>query len=178
MLHPNIRKYLGVSPTLGNNIFVDPSSIIIGNVHLGADVSVWPLVAIRGDVNSIRIGDRTNIQDGSILHVTGKSSYNPNGNPLLIGNDVTVGHKCVLHGCKLGDRILVGMGAIVMDNAIVENDVLIAAGSVVPPNKTLVSGYLYKGNPVKQARELNENEIKFLKQSALNYVELKSNYLE
>jgi carbonic anhydrase/acetyltransferase-like protein (isoleucine patch superfamily) len=106
-----------------------------------------------------------------------KSTGNPNGNPLVIGDDVTVGHKCMLHGCALGNRILVGMGAIIMDGVIVEDDVFIGAGSLVPPNKTLKSGYLYVGNPVKQARELKQSEADFLKQSAINYVELKAEYL-
>ena len=112
-----------------------------------------------------------------MLHVTRKSAANPDGNPLIIGEDVTVGHKCMLHGCQLGNRILVGMGAIIMDGVIVEDDVFIGAGSLVPPNKTLTSGYLYVGNPVKQARPLKESETAFLKQSALNYLELKDEYL-
>ena len=141
------------------------------------NVSIWPLVAARGDVNKIIIGSRTNIQDGSVLHVTRKSPSNPHGNPLIIGDDVTVGHKCMLHGCQLGNRILVGMGAIIMDGAIIEDDVFIGAGSLVPPNKKLVSGYLYVGNPVKQARPLKDSESAFLKQSAINYVELKNDYL-
>jgi len=177
MLSNNIKTYQGISPKLEQNSFIDQSSVIIGDVHLGIDSSVWPLVSIRGDVNSIRIGIRTNIQDGSILHVTRKSQNNTDGYPLFIGDDVTIGHNCILHGCNLGNRVLVGMGAIIMDGATVENDVLIAAGSVVPPNKTLSSGYLYIGNPVKKARELNEKERYFLKQSALNYVALKNTYL-
>ncbi|MBU3004240.1 gamma carbonic anhydrase family protein [Paraglaciecola arctica] len=174
----NMRTYLGISPVCGEFTYIDQSSVIIGDVNLAVDVSVWPLVSIRGDVNSIVIGARTNIQDGSILHVTRKSPNNPDGNPLIIGDDVTVGHNCILHGCTLGDRVLIGMGAIIMDGVTVESDVLIAAGSVIPPNKTLASGYLYKGNPAQQARKLRENEVTFLKQSALNYVELKNTYLD
>lgn len=173
----NIRPYKGIFPNLGQNIYIDDSSVLVGDITIANDVSIWPLVAARGDVNIITIGERTNIQDGSVLHVTRKSESNPEGNPLIIGDDVTVGHKCMLHGCKLGDRILVGMGAIIMDGAIIEDDVFIAAGSLVPPNKTLKSGYLYVGNPVKQARPLKESESNFLKQSALNYVQLKNEYL-
>ena len=171
-MHNNFRSYRGITPTLGNAVYVDQSAVLVGDITLGDDTSVWPLVAARGDVNKITIGARSNIQDGSVLHVTRKSSGNPSGNPLIIGDDVTVGHKCVL-----GDRILVGMGAIIMDGAVIEDDVFIGAGSLVPPNKTLKSGYLYVGNPVKQARELKESEANFLKQSAINYVELKAEYL-
>jgi len=173
----NIRPYKGIFPSLSTDIYIDNSAVLVGDITLSADVSIWPLVAARGDVNTITIGARTNIQDGSVLHVTRKSPSNPQGNPLIIGEDVTVGHKCMLHGCQLGNRILVGMGAIIMDGVVVEDDVFIGAGSLVPPNKTLVSGYLYVGNPVKQARPLKQSEADFLKQSAINYVELKNDYL-
>jgi carbonic anhydrase/acetyltransferase-like protein (isoleucine patch superfamily) len=172
-----IRTYKGVTPTLGSDVYVDPSAVLVGDIHLGDDASVWPLVAARGDVNIIRIGARSNIQDGSVLHVSRPSSKNPQGSPLLIGDDVTVGHKVMLHGCRLGNRILVGMGAIVMDDAIVEDDVIIGAGSLVPPGKVLESGYLYVGSPVKQARLLNEAERNFLQASAQNYVDLKNEYI-
>jgi carbonic anhydrase/acetyltransferase-like protein (isoleucine patch superfamily) len=173
----SIRSYKGIAPKIGNGIYIDSSSVIVGDICLANDVSIWPLVAARGDVNAITIGARTNVQDGTVLHVTRKSKNNPDGNPLIIGEDVTIGHKCMLHGCQLGNRILVGMGAIIMDGATVEDDVFIGAGSLVPPNKTLKSGYLYVGNPVKQARKLKESEHDFLKQSALNYVDLKNDYL-
>ncbi len=173
----NFRSYRNITPTLGNDVYVDGSAVLVGDITLDNDSSVWPLVAARGDVNTITIGARTNIQDGTVLHVTRKSTNNPNGNPLVIGDDVTVGHKCMLHGCILGNRILVGMGTIIMDGAIVEDDVFIGAGSLVPPNKVLKSGYLYVGNPVKQIRELKDSEANFLKQSAINYVELKDEYL-
>ena len=172
------RSYQGIMPTLGKNIYVDESAVLVGDITLADDVSIWPLVAARGDVNSISIGERSNIQDGTVLHVTRKSTANPDGHHLVIGADVTVGHKCMLHGCTLGDRILVGMGAIIMDGAIVENDVFIGAGALIPPNKTLESGYLYVGNPAKKIRQLKESEADFLKQSAINYVALKNEYLE
>ncbi|MDP7593552.1 MAG: gamma carbonic anhydrase family protein [Litorilituus sp.] len=175
--HNSIRSYKGVAPKIGDGIYIDNSSVIVGNISLANDVSIWPLVAARGDVNKITIGARTNVQDGTVLHVTRKSENNPKGNPLIIGEDVTIGHKCMLHGCHLGSRILVGMGAIIMDGATIEDDVFIGAGSLVPPNKTLMSGYLYFGNPVKQARKLKDSEHAFLKQSALNYIDLKNDYL-
>lgn len=178
MKNNTLRSYKGITPIIGSNSYVDESAVLIGDIVLGADVSVWPLVAGRGDVNKIRIGDRTNIQDGTILHVTRKSNNQPDGFPLIIGDDVTVGHQCMLHGCILGNRILVGMGAIIMDGTVVEDDVFIGAGTVVPPNKVLRSGYLYVGNPMKEARLLKDRELAFLKQSADNYVLLKNEYLE
>ncbi|MEW6989552.1 gamma carbonic anhydrase family protein [Colwelliaceae bacterium 6441] len=171
------RSYKNISPKVGVNVYVDESSILVGDISIGDDVSIWPLVAARGDVNKITIGDRTNIQDGTILHVTRHSKHQPAGFPLVIGNDVTVGHHCMLHGCQLGSRILVGMGAIIMDGTVVEDDVFIGAGTVVPPNKTLRSGYLYVGNPMKEARPLKDSELAFLKESAVNYVNLKNEYL-
>ena len=172
-----IRYYKGITPTFNQSVYIDESAVLVGNITLGKDSSVWPLVAARGDVNYICIGERTNVQDGSVLHLTRPSKSNPDGYPLIIGDDVTVGHKVMLHGCRLGNRILVGMGAIVMDNAIVEDDVIIGGGSLVPPNKRLESGFLYVGSPVKQARPLTEQELSFLKVSAINYVELKDEYL-
>ncbi|GAA6186356.1 gamma carbonic anhydrase family protein [Aliiglaciecola sp. NS0011-25] len=161
----------------GAKCYIDNSSVIVGDVVCGDEVSIWPLVAARGDVNSIRIGHRTNIQDGTVLHVTRSSVNNPDGYPLIVGDDVTIGHKCMLHGCTLGNRILVGMGAIIMDGAIVEDDVFVGAGCLVPPNKTLKSGFLYVGSPAKQARKLSEAEIAFLKVSADNYLVTKDEYL-
>lgn len=172
-----MRTYKGIQPEIGISTYIDESSVLVGDITLGADSSVWPLVAARGDVNYIKIGARTNIQDGSVLHVTRKSTGNPNGNPLIIGDDVTVGHKCMLHGCTLGNRILVGMGAIVMDGAVVEDDVFIGAGALVTPNKRLESGYLYVGNPAVKKRQLKDSEQAFLKISADNYVRLKDEYL-
>lgn len=172
-----IRSYKGVTPSFNSSVYVDESSVLVGDIQLGDNSSVWPLVAARGDVNYIRIGERSNIQDGSVLHLSRATKSNLDGYPLIIGDDVTVGHKVMLHGCVLGNRILVGMGAIVMDNVTVEDDVIIGGGSLVPPNKRLESGYLYVGSPVKQARPLTEQELAFLKISADNYVQLKDEYL-
>jgi carbonic anhydrase/acetyltransferase-like protein (isoleucine patch superfamily) len=172
-----LRPYKDLFPKMGERVMIDPSSVLIGDVRMDDDVSIWPLVAIRGDVNYVMIGARTNIQDGSVLHVTHKSSYNPEGNPLIIGEEVTVGHKVMLHGCTIGNRVLVGMGSILLDGVIVEDDVMIGAGSLVPQNKRLESGYLYLGSPVKQVRRLKETEIEGLKYSANNYVKWKDDYL-
>lgn len=172
-----IKAYKNVRPQYPTSVYIDPTSVLYGDIAIDEESSIWPLVAARGDVNFITIGKRTNIQDGSVLHVTRKSESNPNGFPLLIGDDVTVGHKVMLHGCTIGSRILIGMGAIVMDGATVSDDVIIGAGSLVPPGKTLAPGHLYVGNPVRQIRPLTETEIAFLKISADNYVKLKDDYL-
>ena len=164
----NIRTYQDHTPKLGERVFVDPSAVLIGDIEIGADSSVWPLTVIRGDMHRIRIGSRTSIQDGSVLHITHAGPFNPDGFPL------TVGHKVTLHGCTLGSRILVGMGSIVMDGAVVQDEVIIGAGSLVPPGKTLVSGYLYVGSPVKQARPLTDKERSFFSYTAGNYVKLKN----
>ncbi len=173
----SIRTYKGKTPQLGKRTYVDSSAVITGDVVLGDDASIWPLVAARGDVNKIRIGARTNVQDGTVLHVTRRSSHLPDGFPLIIGDDVTIGHHCMLHGCELGNRILVGMGAIIMDGVVIEDDVFIGAGTLVPPNKRLESGFLYVGNPMQKKRPLKDSERAFLKQSAINYTELKDDYL-
>ena len=173
-----LRPYKDLFPKQGDRVMIDSSSVVIGDVRLGDDVSIWPLVAIRGDVNYVAIGARTNIQDGSVLHVTHKSSYDPEGNPLIVGEEVTVGHKVMLHGCTIGNRVLVGMGSILLDGVVVEDDVMIGAGSLVPQNKRLESGFLYLGSPVKQIRPLTEAEIEGLKYSANNYVKWKNDYLD
>jgi carbonic anhydrase/acetyltransferase-like protein (isoleucine patch superfamily) len=172
-----IRKYQQHLPQLGARVFVDASAVVIGDVVLGEDSSVWPLTVIRGDMHRIRIGARTSVQDGSVLHITHAGPFNPDGYPLIIGDEVTVGHKVTLHGCTLGNRILVGMGSIVMDGAVVEDEVIIGAGSLVPPGKRLESGYLYVGSPVKQARPLTDKERNFFSYTAGNYVKLKDQHL-
>ncbi|KXF81192.1 gamma carbonic anhydrase family protein [Enterovibrio coralii] len=173
-----LRSYKGIYPEVGERVYIDPTSVLVGDITLGNDVSIWPLVAARGDVNHIRIGDRSNVQDGSVLHVTHKNKENPEGYPLIIGEDVTVGHKVMLHGCTVGNKVLVGMGAIVLDGAIIEDEVMVGAGSLVPPGKRLESGYLYVGSPVKQARPLKEEERAFLQKSSDNYVATKNDYIE
>jgi len=173
----NIRPYQDKRPLLGERVYVDPSAVVIGDVELGADSSVWPLAVIRGDMHRIRIGARTSVQDGSVLHITHAGPFNPDGFALTVGDEVTVGHKVTLHGCTLGSRILVGMGAIIMDGAVVEDEVVIGAGTLVPPGKRLESGFLYVGSPARQARPLTEKERAFFSYSAQNYVKLKDQYL-
>ncbi len=173
-----LRSYKGVFPTCGKRVYIDESAILIGELTLGDDVSIWPFACVRADVNHIKIGKRTNIQDGSILHVTHKNANNPEGFPLLIGKDVTIGHRVMLHGCTIGNRVLVGMGTTILDGALIEDEVMIGAASLVPPNKVLVSGYLYLGTPVKQVRPLTKKERAYLSVSASNYVNTKNDYLE
>lgn len=173
----SLRMYRGITPSLAADVYIDPHACVIGNVTLGRDVGIWPMVAIRGDVNRIVIGARSNVQDGAVLHVSRKSVANPEGYPLLIGDDVTVGHKAMLHGCQVGDRVLIGMGAIILDGVTIESDVMIGAGSLVSPGKHLEQGYLYIGNPARKVRPLRAEELSFLSQSAANYVRLKDEYL-
>jgi carbonic anhydrase/acetyltransferase-like protein (isoleucine patch superfamily) len=172
-----IRSFQQHTPKVGLRAFVDRSAVVLGDVEIGEDSSVWPLTVIRGDMHRIRIGARTSVQDGSVLHITHAGPFNRDGFPLIIGDEVTIGHKVMLHGCTLGNRILVGMGSTIMDGAIVEDEVIIGAGSLVPPGKRLVSGYLYMGSPVKQVRPLNDQEHAFFPYSAGNYVKLKDQHL-
>ncbi|SEG84324.1 gamma carbonic anhydrase family protein [Marinobacterium lutimaris] len=173
-----IRSYQGMTPKLGERVLVDPSAVVLGDVEIGDDCSIWPLVVIRGDMHRIRIGKSTSIQDGSVLHITHAGPYNPDGFPLIIGDHVTVGHQAMLHGCTIGSRVLVGMGATVMDGVVVEDEVIIGAGSLVPPGKRLESGYLYVGRPAKAQRELTQKEREFFTYTANNYVKLKDKHLQ
>ena len=172
-----IRSHKGDHPQLGDRVWIDPTATVIGDVVLGDDCSVWPMTVMRGDMHRIRIGSRCSIQDGTVCHITHAGPYNPDGFPLTVGDDVTVGHKALLHGCTIGSRVLVGMGAIIMDGAVVEDEVIIAAGTLVPPGKTLESGYLYRGSPARQARPLTNEELGFFTYTAGNYVKLKDEFL-
>ena len=173
-----LTPYLGVAPQLGRDVYIDVSARIIGDVTLGDDASVWPGTVIRGDVNSIRIGAGTNVQDLSVLHVSHKSSWDPGGAPLIIGDRVTIGHKVILHGCTIGDECLIGMGAIVMDKVVIQPRVLVGAGSLVPEGRVLESGYLYLGSPARRVRALTEQELAHFPYSAQHYIRLKNNYME
>jgi len=168
-----IHSFESHFPDIHDDAFVHQTAFVNGRVTIGAGASIWPMVVVRGDINDIRIGARSNIQDGSVLHVTHDSRFsNPGGEPLQIGEDVTVGHNVTLHGCTLQDRCLIGMGAIVLDGAVVETDVMVGAGALVPPFKTLESGYLYVGNPARRSRPLKQQELAFLNYSAEHYVKL------
>jgi carbonic anhydrase/acetyltransferase-like protein (isoleucine patch superfamily) len=173
----NIQRFQNHLPEFAEGVYVHPLASVIGDVKVGPDCSIWPGAVIRGDVNSICIGAGTNIQDLSVLHVNHKSNDDPDGAPLIIGNYVTVGHTVILHGCTLEDECLIGMGSIVMDKAVVQKHVLVAAGSLVPEGKVLESGYLYVGSPVRRIRPLTEAEIVHFRSSADHYIELKNSYL-
>jgi len=171
-----LRAFKGKQPRVGERNYIDESAVVIGDVSFADDVSVWPMVVIRGDVAPISIGKGTNIQDGSVLHVSHAGKYAPKAAPLTIGKGVTVGHKAVVHACTVGDYCLVGIGAIIMDNAVLEDHVMLGAGSLVPSGKVLESGYLYLGSPAKKIRELKAEEREFLEYSANHYVSLKDEY--
>ena len=174
----SIRNFKEYTPDIGQNVYVDESAQVIGQVEIGTDSSIWPNTTIRGDVNWIKIGANTSIQDGSTLHVThDHTNKHPGGFPLTVGSQVTVGHNVVLHGCTIEDNCLIGMGAIVLDGAHLEKNVFLAAGALVSPNKRLESGYLYVGSPAKKLRALTDAEIEGLQYSADHYVKLKNQYL-
>lgn len=173
----SIRVFEAKQPRLGAGVYVDPAASVIGDVHLAENVSIWPGAVLRGDIERIEVGAGSNIQDGSVLHVTHDGPFSPGGYALKVGRNVTVGHKVVLHGCTVGDHCLVGIGAIVMDGAVLEDEVMIGAGALVPPGKRLESGYLYVGAPARQARPLKDQEKEFLRYSARHYIHLKDAYL-
>jgi len=171
-----IRVYQDHTPEIGLYAYIDQSAQVIGKVSIGTHSSIWPLVSIRGDVHTITIGDYTNIQDNSVLHVTHQSEYNK-GQGLYIGDYVTVGHQCILHACTIHNDCLIGMGSQILDNAVIQDTVFLGAGSIVTENKTLESGYLYLGRPAKKVRALTNKEKIFLKYSAEHYAKLKDQYL-
>lgn len=173
----SIRSFKSSYPEIAPSAYIDEAAVVIGDVVIGEDSSVWPMAVLRGDVNFIRIGHRTSIQDGSVLHVTHPHEAVPEGHPLVIGDEVTVGHNVTLHGCTIKDRCLVGMGSTVLDGAVLEEGVLLGAGSLVPPGKTLEGGYLWIGAPVKRARPLTEAEREWLGYSAAHYVRVKNSYI-
>lgn len=172
----NIRPYLDTTPEIDESCYIDPMGIVVGDVVLAANVSVWPFAVIRGDVNHIRIGKNSNVQDHAMLHVSHKKADKPNGSPLIIGEDVTIGHHVTLHGCTIGNRVLIGINSIILDDVIIPDDVMIGAGTLVPPGKVLESGWLYVGSPAKKVRPLTEKEMAFLSYSAQNYVKVSGNY--
>ncbi len=171
------RDFASTSPRIAGSAYVDSAALVIGDVMIGEDTSLWPMCVVRGDVQSIRIGTRTNIQDGTVIHVTHDSRFCPGGQPTYVGDDVTVGHKVLLHACTVENTCLIGMNAVIMDGAVVQSRVIVGAGSVVPPGKILESGYLYVGSPVKSIRPLKDRELEFIEYSAQNYVRLKNRYL-
>jgi carbonic anhydrase/acetyltransferase-like protein (isoleucine patch superfamily) len=174
----SIRRFENHTPKVASSAYIDESAQISGDVTIGEHSSIWPTTVIRGDVHQIRIGKHSNIQDGSILHVTHAGNFQPEGAPLTIGNYVTVGHRVILHGCTVDDFSLIGMGSIVLDNAVIETNVILGAGSLVPAGKTLSAGHLWLGTPARKIRPLSEQEIEFFKYSAEHYQKLKERTIE
>ena len=173
-----IKTYKDKAPTIGQSVFIDDSAVVIGDVSLGDDVSVWPTAVIRGDVASIHIGANTNVQDGSVLHVSHARHQGDKDHSLTIVMGVTIGHKAVVHACTVGNYCLVGIGAIILDDAVLEDYVMLGAGALVPSGKQLASGYLYLGAPAKQIRPLTTAEKEFLEYSSQHYVALKNDYIQ
>jgi carbonic anhydrase/acetyltransferase-like protein (isoleucine patch superfamily) len=173
----SLRPYKGQFPRLGERVYVDPAATVIGAVELGDDASVWPGCVIRGDVHYIRIGARTNVQDGTIIHVTHDGTYTPGGFPTVIGADVTIGHGAVIHACRIEDACLIGMHATVLDGAIVRKHGFVGAGAVLSPGKVVGEGELWLGNPARCVRKLSEQQIEQLYYSSKHYVKLKDEYL-
>ena len=174
----SVRTFHGFQPDISPTAYVDPAAHVIGHVAIGHDSSIWPCAVVRGDAHSIRIGERTNIQDGASLHVTHDTQYTLGGFALTIGSDVTIGHGAVLHGCTVQDACLIGMRATILDGALVKRHSLVGAGAIVTQGRVVGEGELWLGNPARCVRLLTSDEIQQLYYSARQYVKLKSHYLE
>lgn len=172
----SVRRFENHVPRIASSAFVDATAVVLGDVDIGANVSVWPHAVVRGDIHSIKIGESTNIQDASVLHVSHDSEFAPGGFPLIVGCGVTVGHSVVLHGCHIEDNCLIGMGSIVMDGARVEAGAMLGAGSLVSPGTIVEGGYLWVGRPARRVRPLTSDEQRYLKYSAEHYVQLKDRH--
>lgn len=171
------RAYKGKRPRVAASAYVDETAIVIGDVVIGDDSSIWPLCSVRGDTNFIRMGVRSNLQDGSVIHVTHRYPAAPEGYPVIIGDEVTIGHKVLVHGCRIEDRVLIGMGSVLMDGACVRSEVLLAAGSLVTEGQELEGGYLWVGRPAKRVRPITDEERQWFSYVARHYVALKNDYL-
>lgn len=171
-----VENFESYEPLVPSTAWVHQSAQVIGEVTLGQNASIWPGAVVRGDVNFIRIGDDSNVQDCSVLHTTHRRPEDPEGAPLIIGDRVTIGHGVMLHGCTIGNECLIGMGSIVLDRVVVQDHVMLGAGSLVPPGKVLESGYLYVGRPAKLVRPLTAQEIAHFAYSAQHYVKLMRKY--
>lgn len=172
----NLMSFEGKAPEIGERVWIDPTAKLIGEVKVGDDASIWPGVIMRGDVNYIEIGARTSIQDGTIIHVANDGKLSPGGHPTIIGDDVTVGHGAMLHGCTIEDGCLIGMRAIVLDGAKVEKNAILGAGALLAPGKVVKSGEVWVGAPARRIKTLSEEEIENLYFSASQYVTLKDRY--
>lgn len=171
-----VRDFEAKHPRIAASAYIDATAVVIGDVEIGADVSLWPHVVVRGDIHSIKIGESSNIQDGSVLHVSHDSEFAPGGFALSVGRGVTVGHMVVLHGCAIEDNCLIGMGSIVMDGARIPAGTMLGAGSLVSPGAVLEAGYLWLGRPARRVRPLTADEQRYLTYSAEHYVRLKNRH--
>lgn len=167
-----IRPFDGNWPSIAEGAWVDETAVVIGDVTLGPGASIWPHCVVRGDIHRIAIGAETNIQDGSVLHVSHDSRFLPGGAPLILHERITVGHQVVLHGCEIGALCLIGIGARVLDRAVIQPRTMLAAGALVPPGRVLEGGYLYVGAPAERTRALTDRELEYLEYVAVNYVRL------
>jgi carbonic anhydrase/acetyltransferase-like protein (isoleucine patch superfamily) len=173
-----LRSFDNITPRLARGAFVDATALVIGDVEIGEDSSIWPFTVVRGDVNQIRIGVRSNIQDHTTIHVTHKSHYNPDGVACVVGDDVTVGHQVVLHACRIANKCLIGMGSIIMDKVEIGEYTIVGAGSLVTENSQLEGGYLWLGRPARRLRALSDEEREYIVYSAQNYVRLQQRHQE
>ena len=171
-----IRSFNGVFPNICESVYVDESAVVIGDVTIKEDSSIWPLVSVRGDLLNITIGSCSNVQDCSTLHTAEYPKGSGEGFDLVIGDYTVVGHGAVLHGCHIGNETLIGMGSIILDGAVIGDNVILGAGSLVPPGKILESGYMYLGSPAKQIRKITDKEKKDIIGNAKHYVVNKNKY--
>ena len=168
----NIRPFAGLTPRIAADAWIDETAVVIGDVEIGPRSSIWPFAVVRGDIHRIRIGTASNLQDACVLHVSHDSRFVPGGHPLIVHDRVTVGHQAVLHGCEVGDACLIGIGARVLDGAVLEPGVMLGAGALVPPGRVLEGGYLWVGTPARRLRTLTAGERDYLEYSADHYVHL------
>ena len=178
MAGAQLISFGGHTPRIDPAAFVAPGARLIGDVEIGPEASVWYNCVLRGDVNSIRIGARTNIQDGSIIHVDSPKPGRESGNPTIIGDDVLIGHLAMVHGCLLHDRAFVGLGSIVMDGCEIESDAMLAAGAMLTPGKRIPVGQLWAGRPAKYIRDLSEEELAAQREGVAHYVQLAKAHAE
>ncbi len=178
MAGPHVLSFGGKSPSVHPTTFVAPGAQLIGDVEIGPEASIWYNCVLRGDVNRIRIGERTNIQDGSVIHVDSPKSGSAEGHPTIIGSDVLIGHLAMVHGCILHDRAFVGLGSIVMDGCEIEGDAMLAAGAMLTPGKRIASGQLWAGRPARYVRDLTQEELEAQRAGVAHYVELAKAHAE
>lgn len=166
-----LRAFRGITPTIATSAFVEETAVVIGDVDIGSESSVWFNAVVRGDVHYIRIGHRTNVQDLCLLHVT-NDTY-----PLILGDDITIGHHAVLHGCTIKDRVLIGMGAVIMDGVVIEEDCIVGAGALVTERMHVPPKSLILGTPARITRSVTDDELRWIKESALNYIRYSQYYI-